>query len=271
MEIRENFYNLEEWIAYRELHPTLVRQDDIVQMGTRIIVEGFSEPLTLRQAPPGAAKHIGSYREGLIYEGISSRVRAVMLTIAEMYDTTDIYRYRMYATEGLTTFALRMRGMFPRFIGSEYTEEADKRAWLSPVPFENLLNLTFSNNSFDLVSTNEVLEHVPSIDAAFAEIYRVLTPGGWHIGTCPFYAMQQDSVIRAKLARGKVIHLMEPEYHGNPMSAQGSLVFEIPGWNILSRIKAAGFSNAYMRFVVSEKHGCLDETSTGIFVLCCQK
>ena len=82
---------------------------------------------------------------------------------------------------------------------------------------------------FHIVSTNEVLEHAPSIDAALAEIYRALRPGGWHIGTAPFAMGQHEFIRKAKLEGGNVTHLTEPEYHGNPVDERGSLVFEIPG------------------------------------------
>lgn len=248
-------------------------QNKIAQIGSQILKDGFIEPLTELVALPEFIQTIGdnNWREGIVYRGISSRVRAVMLQIAETIDTTDVYSPRIYAAEGLTAFALRMRGIFPRFIGSEFTEEHDKREWLDPIPFEDLLNLTYKDNSFDLVSTNEVLEHVPSIDLAMAELHRVLKPGAWHIGTCPFAYMDQESTVRAKISNGHIQHLLEPEYHGNPMSENGSLVFEIPGWNILERLRGIGYRQAFMRFIASQKYGCLSGQVNGIFVLCCQK
>jgi len=164
-----------------------------------------------------------------------------------------------------------MRGVFPKYHGSEYTDDPAKRAQLYPIDFQDLEALTLQSDSFDIVSTNEVLEHVPSIDASLREICRVLKPGGWHIGTVPFAFMNEESVIRARLVDGKVEHLMEPEYHGNPMSDQGSLVFEIPGWEIVRRCREAGFSQAGMRFIASERHGCLAQHVSGVFVLCARK
>ncbi|PSH61771.1 hypothetical protein CU103_20750 [Phyllobacterium sophorae] len=272
VEIRETFTNRNEWIDYLDKNSILYSQESIEALGKQIIANGAEEPLTGFAA--GASDLIdlnGNWREGLVFHGINSRTRAVMLEIADAIDATDRYNPRIYAAEGLTAFALRMRGIFPRFIGSEYTEEAPKREWLFPIPFEDLQNLSYPENIFDLVSTNEVLEHVPSIDVAMSEIFRVLKPGAWHIGTCPFAFMSEESIVRAKMSNGQIKHLMEPEYHGNPMSENGSLVFEIPGWNILQRLRSIGFSKALMRFIVSARYGCLSTDITGIFVLCCQK
>jgi SAM-dependent methyltransferase len=136
---------------------------------------------------------------------------------------------------------------------------------------EDLQNLSFPSEQFDIVTTNEVLEHVPSIDDALAEIHRVLRPGVYHIGTVPFCYPQNESVVRAKIEDGVLIHLTEPEYHGNPVDERGSLVFELPGWNILTRARAAGFSDASIKFVLSTRHGCIADHIGGILILCLQK
>lgn len=43
---------------------------------------------------------------------------------------------------------------------------------------EDALNLSFKNNSFDIVICTHVYEHVPSPQKLFSEIFRVLRPGG---------------------------------------------------------------------------------------------
>lgn len=68
---------------------------------------------------------------------------------------------------------------------------------------------------------------------------------------------------------GKIIYLMEPEVHYNRIDPEAG-GFETPGWNIISRARAAGFSRVQMRFVASEENGYITE-NTGVFVLCAQK
>ncbi len=163
----------------------------------------------------------------------------------------------------MTPVALRLRGRFPKFLGSEFTLDNERRADMYPIPFQDLTELSLPSATFDLVTTNEVFEHVPDLDAALKELSRILKPGGWHIGTHPF-TYTDKSVVKARLENGEVIYLSEPEYHGDPFNDHGSLVFEIPGWDILDRARSAGFTEAYMRMLVSQYHGCIASNGVGI-------
>jgi SAM-dependent methyltransferase len=89
---------------------------------------------------------------------------------------------------------------------------------------QNLEALTFPNEVFDIVVTQVVFEHIFNPKKAFAEIERVLKQGGLHIFTIPFFP-NTKTVTRAVINQaGKVEHLKEPVYHGNPISADGALV-----------------------------------------------
>jgi SAM-dependent methyltransferase len=269
MEIRKSFKNYKDWVSYID-SGHLIKMTEIDKIGEDILVSEAVEPLTnLRIMPKDLCKGQNGWREGLVCRGLNSRVRAVLLLIEEALNGNP--NPRIYAAEAITPMAQLLGEKFPRFIGSEYTDNEDQRAEMWPIRFEDLTSLSFEDDLFDIVTTNEVLEHVPSVDQALSEIHRVLKPGGWHIGTHPFAFMSEDSIVKAGIVDGQVTHFMEPEYHGNPMSSEGSLVFEIPGWDIIERALNIGFSDAFMQYVVSKNSACLADHAGGIFVLCCQK
>lgn len=88
---------------------------------------------------------------------------------------------------------------------------------------EDLARQTFPDESFDLVITSDVLEHLPEARESMIEVARTLKTGGVHIFTVPWYK-EKGTLVRAKLVSGEMVHLEEPDYHGNPVSADGSLV-----------------------------------------------
>jgi SAM-dependent methyltransferase len=85
--------------------------------------------------------------------------------------------------------------------------------------------LSFDNDSFDLIVSAEVLEHVPFLDKAFSESARVLRPGGAHLFTVPPGSRTRK---QAEVVGGEIRHIEVPEYHRDPMSPHGILAF----WDI---------------------------------------
>ncbi len=101
---------------------------------------------------------------------------------------------------------------------------------------ENLENLSFKNETFDIFITQDVFEHINNPSKAFSEIARVLKHGGMHIFTTPIYAFQK-SKSRIKIVDGKIINILQPIYHGNPIDKNGSLVTYDWGNDILEYIE----------------------------------
>jgi SAM-dependent methyltransferase len=89
---------------------------------------------------------------------------------------------------------------------------------------EDLEHLTFSDETFDIFITQDVLEHVFHPDRALREISRVLKTDGLHVFTAPKHKSLMSSYARALLADDQITHVQEPQYHGNPISDAGSLV-----------------------------------------------
>ncbi|CAN7237784.1 class I SAM-dependent methyltransferase [Rhizobium sp. LjRoot254] len=107
--------------------------------------------------------------------------------------------------------------------------------------------LTFPDNTFDVVMSLDVLEHVNTPGEAISELLRVLKPDGLGIVTFPFFAETDKSVVRSRIAPdGTIQHVKPAEFHGNPLGG-GSLVFTELSWDFI-----AGLQNKFgsaIRFV----------------------
>jgi predicted SAM-dependent methyltransferase len=83
---------------------------------------------------------------------------------------------------------------------------------------------TFPDESFDLVVTQDVMEHLFHPERAVREIYRTLKPGGLYLFTTPVYNDLDATVPCAELDGDRIIYHKDAEYHGNPINDEGSLV-----------------------------------------------
>jgi SAM-dependent methyltransferase len=243
--------------------------DECVQLSREL---GILEPFTGEHIPPEAIQIQGpNYRESLIANGLLSRNRAVLVVLEQLYTSLEqLAQQDIYLGEALTGFALWLRHQLggERLICSEFLEDADQS--FSDIPHQDLCALTFSDASFDLVLCNELFEHVHDLELAFREIARVLRPGGRLLATCPMAFGQRDSIVKAirNPATGGPEVSGEPDYHGDPVRPhQGSLVYRIPGWEILEQLQEAGFSYVRMHHIVSWKHGVLGSDLPGVLVI----
>lgn len=275
-EIGEVFRSLPEWSTWIQSNSFLRDGQYIQEVLKCITQEGVIDPLTGQSYPPNEVHIVGeNLRETIRAGHLISRHRALLVELRQSgaIDAALIGRKsKIYAPEALTAFALYMRGRYPRFIGSEYAETEEQKLSLFPIPHQDLQALTFPDGIFDLVLSNDVFEHIPDLDKALWECGRILKPEGRLLSTFPFAFDRHEGIKKAVMDGATVEYLTEPEYHGNPMCPEkGSLVFEVPGWNLVERAKKAGFSDAAFVFNSSARHGILGRELAGVFVFCASK
>jgi SAM-dependent methyltransferase len=265
------FDRLDEFVSFYRQSPQYFDRQKIQQAAEHIRRNGIFCNVYEEAVPASEIVIDSNYRESIVYRSFSSRLRAVYHVFHNASRERSPDSLKIFAPEAVTPFALFMRGRFPKFLGSEYSTDPALKSDLFPILVEDLHALSFPDRSFDFAIVNEVFEHVPFLDTALAELARILKVGGTLISTFPFLALNEESVIRARLVNGKIEHLMEPEYHGNPVDLRGSLVFEIPGWNIARRVRQAGFTTATFVWVQSVDCGILASGYGGIIVLVARK
>ena len=106
---------------------------------------------------------------------------------------------------------------------------------------EDVNSLSFNTGQFDVIVSSDVFEHVPDPLKAFSECARVLKDGGELVTTFPFERMLDVSRTRARIVGEKIEYLAARNYHGNPISDEGALVYTDFGWDVLDMMKRAGF------------------------------
>ena len=167
------------------------------------------------------------------------RERALMVALQTRFP--DWRRLRIHeSSPELRGLSAKLARECPGYVPSQYdpdtpcgTLEPGGR-WRS----EDLEQQAFASGCFDVVITQDVFEHIFDTDAAFREVQRTLRPGGAHLLTTPLVRAEAASRRRAERAADGVRHLEPPEFHGNPMSADGSLVTWDWGYDIVEQIHA---------------------------------
>lgn len=178
--------------------------------------------------------------------GLNGRMRLILAVLDELL-TFHVFKESI-VLERLTPLYAHLSKRMPQIVGTEFLGESYLPGEMintnnGMIRNESLMQLSFANSSIDLIMHFDVIEHVPDMTLAFQEVFRCLKPGGVMFFTCPFYHNLEKNIIRASIVDGELVHHLEPSFHGNPISGDGSLVFQHPSWEIIDMMEAIGFKN----------------------------
>lgn len=202
-----------------------------------------------------------NWRERLVCEHcqLNNRQRAIFHAVKEVVYTRALPP-TLYVMEQITPLFKVLCKQFSQVTGSEYLgEQVTGGMFVDGIRHENVEALSFVTDSFDFILSNDVLEHVNSPIQAIREMFRVLKSKGEVFVSVPFFLNALYTVQRAKRERDSITHLQPPIYHGNPLSADGSLVFNDFGWDLLEQFKAVGFQEVALCYYWSYLYGYLGE------------
>jgi SAM-dependent methyltransferase len=131
----------------------------------------------------------------------------------------------------------------PVHVRTSYFPDVEPGTYLNGVRCEDLMALTFPAGEFDLVITSDVMEHVRRPRAAFAEMHRILRPGGQHVFTIPVrHPMRPNTITRVDVSGDEDVFLVKPAYHN------GHLVYNDFGADLLELLDDIGFDTEVVRF-----------------------
>jgi SAM-dependent methyltransferase len=178
----------------------------------------------------------------------SSRKRHVVKILLDLYAPSARFLYE--AKPALSAFSiysavsndhlhLSLGAENPNYVCSEYFPEVEEGKEKDGVVCQNLERLTFSDQQFDMVITEDVFEHIRKPEKAFAEIHRVLKQDGRHIFTIPFM-FDRKTLRRVNTDTGEDVHVMPPDYHLDTLRNR-ILVYTDFGYDLFDLLNALGF------------------------------
>ena len=143
----------------------------------------------------------------------------------------------------------------PRYVRSYYWPQKPLgEVDANGVRNEDFTKLTFADDSFDLVITSDVMEHIYDYRAAFDEVLRVLKPGGIHVFSIPTdWPLPEATEARVRVVDGIEEHIKPARYH---KSGDGTpcIVYTDFGADMIDIIDAQGRS----RTQAVRRHSALD-------------
>lgn len=125
---------------------------------------------------------------------------------------------------------------------SEFHAGVASGTWVDGIRNEDVESLSYAGASFDLATSTEVFEHVDDDRRGFAEIRRVLRPGGWWVFTVPLF--DAESTAERYVRDGEQWRpLLDEQFHAD-RRGQRVPVRRDYGRDIVDRLRAAGFAEA---------------------------
>jgi len=261
----DRFTESREYNSINSLDDSILKKHRGIQNWT---LAGYSNPakhtvdfiVDMQYAAERNGESVPNIRERLVcpITGLNNRQRLMATLIEDRLKL--LKRQNVYMMEQITPLfkwtASTLNGH--NFIGSEYIgNQYASGQEINGVRHEDVERLSFSDNYFDLIISTDVLEHIPSPQKGLSECSRVLKTGGHMLLTIPFLPNMEQSICRARIENGDMVLLLPEQYHGNPMSEKGSLVFTDFGWDFLTCGRESGFSESCMEIYHSVEFGHL--------------
>lgn len=211
------FENKYETIINPE-HNCIICNQIFVPQSTSVICDELSTDWQLTKAQRRAF----DYREGTkcSHCGSSMRIQALAKTIVEVINKsyqcqiTHFQEIPQKAKQLVVAEINNCQTLHPVLLQLPNLKYSEYGSSFAEIPSEDVTNLTYTNNTFDLVLMTDVLEHVPNPYLALEEIRRILKKSAFFVFTVP-YLLDRRTKIRAKLSSEKKLqHIASPSFHG---------------------------------------------------------
>lgn len=125
---------------------------------------------------------------------------------------------------------------------SEFFEGKQSGEIIDGILNQDVQQTSFADSSLDLITSNQVFEHVPDDIRGYAECFRILRPNGALLFTVPLYDLPATEKL-AEIMNGEITYFSEPEYHDSRSTGPETI---LTFWHhskndIAARVSSVGF------------------------------
>ena len=162
-------------------------------------------------------------------------------SLVELCQEDNFQKLNVYEPGITGSFRKLFQEHLKYYTTSFYWDHVPSGEYHNNVQCQDLENLTYPDNKFDLIITSDIFEHIRHPWTAFKEVYRVLKPGGYHVFSIPVQVpLPKQTIYRVDVSGSEDIHLLEPRYHGD---GQGNscIVYTDFGADIVDSLKDIGY------------------------------
>ena len=140
--------------------------------------------------------------------------------LSELCEEREFRGLRIYEPGLIGPFRKHLRSL-PGYKSSGFWSNVKPGDWNGDVQCQDLMRLTYEDESFDLVLTSDIFEHVRRPFEGFREVDRVLKHGGLHIFSVPVkHPIPSETVSRVDTGGTVDIPILPEHYHGAPMGGR---------------------------------------------------
>lgn len=143
---------------------------------------------------------------------MSKRVRMLLWSIRQLFPVSGGLRVVHFNQINHLSPALRALGDVTETC---YQPGMERVVKVGELVNEDICQLTFPDNHFDLAIHSETLEHLFDFGRGLSEVQRVLKPGGAQVYTVPLLHSRPTRQRLQLTAEGCILNLLPPSFHGN--------------------------------------------------------
>jgi len=145
----------------------------------------------------------------------SSLIKAIKKHIS-LYDVKTAWEMSTYGV----TLEYLLKNINKVFT-SEYFEGKESGSYFNDILIQDVQKTSFKDNQLDLITCNQVFEHVPDLNKSFSECYRILNKNGALIFSVPFFKIE-NTEKKAYLSEEGINYIGKPEFHDSRIGGPGS-------------------------------------------------